>query len=194
MTGSELVLEQYNTVRSIVDDLFLRGLTDEQVRHQPTEGLNSIAWYLWHTARWQDYANTLIENDRAQVLDDGWLRRMNIQRRDCGTGMTREECTTFNRDVNVPELRAYWAAVGDTVREVAQATPAAELNAVIDKARLCRMLEDGAIASERAKWVPSFLEGKPKGWFLSMAVWHMAEHLLGGVVCVRRVSGIPVGL
>jgi len=56
------------------------------------------------------------------------------------------------------------------------------------------MLDDGSLANERAKWLPSFLEGKTKGWFLSMAVWHMAEHLLGGVVCVRRVSGIPVGL
>ena len=56
------------------------------------------------------------------------------------------------------------------------------------------MFDDGSIANERAKWVPSFLEGKTKGWFLSMAVWHMAEHLLGGVVCVRRVSGVPVGL
>ena len=32
----------------------LRGLNDYQLRHQPKEGLNSIAWYLWHTSRWQD--------------------------------------------------------------------------------------------------------------------------------------------
>jgi len=57
-----------------------------------------------------------------------------------------------------------------------------------------QMLHDGTIANERARWLPSFLEGKTKSWFLSMAVWHTAEHLLGGVVCVRRVSGIPVGL
>lgn len=194
MTGPELVLEQYNTVRSIVDDLFLRGLTDEQLRHQPPEGLNSIAWYLWHTTRWQDYANTLIEDHRAQVLNQGWLQRMNLARRDVGTGMTREECTLFNRDINLPGLRDYWVAVGDAVREVVRATPAAALRAQVDKGRLYRMLDDGAIANEQAKWLPSFLEGKTKGWFLSMAVWHMAEHLLGGVVCVRRVSGIPVGL
>jgi hypothetical protein len=55
-------------------------------------------------------------------------------------------------------------------------------------------LDDGTIACEPARWLPSFLEGKTKAWFLSMAVWHTAERLLGGVVCVRRVSGIPVGL
>jgi DinB superfamily len=194
MTACELLVEQYDTVRSIVDDLFLRGLSDDQLRHQPNEGLNSIGWYLWHTARWQDYANTLIQHDRSQILDEEWLSRMNVPRRDVGTGMTREECTTFNQTVNIPELRAYWIAVGQAVREVAKSISADELSEPVDKTRLYQMLDDGSIANERAKWLPSFLEGKNKGWFLSMAVWHMAEHLLGGVVCVRRVSGIPVGL
>ena len=58
MNACEFFLEQYDTVR-------LRGLNDERLRHQPEAGLNSIAWYLWHTARCQDYANTLIESDRS---------------------------------------------------------------------------------------------------------------------------------
>jgi hypothetical protein len=30
--------------------------------------------------------------------------------------------------------------------------------------------------------------------FLSFINGHSAEHLLGGAVCVRRMSGIPLGL
>jgi hypothetical protein len=119
---------------------------------------------------------------------------MNVRRRDVGTGMTREECTAFNKDVNVPQLRAYWQAVGDAVREAARSLIPDEWSKPVDRAKLYRMLDDGTIANERAKWLPSFLEGKDKAWFLSMATWHTAEHLLGGVVCVRRVSGVPVGL
>ena len=187
-------LEQYETVRTIVNDLFLRGLDDDQLRHQPSEGLNSIAWYLWHTSRWQDFANTLIQESRSQLLDDQWVARLKVERRDVGTGMTRDECTAFNEAVDVPALKAYWDAVGDAVREVARATPPEELSVPVDGARLHRMTEDGTLANERAMWLPSFLEGKNKAWFLSMAVWHTAEHLLGGVVCVRRVSGIPLGI
>lgn len=194
MDAREFFLEEYDTVRSIVDDLFLKGVTDDQMRHQPKEGLNSIAWYLWHTARWQDFANTLIETNRPQVLDKQWLARIKVSRRDVGTGMTREECTVFNESVDITGLRAYWEAVGNTVREVARSIPANDLSKPVDTARLHRMLEDGTIANERARWLPSFLEGKSKGWFLSMAIWHTAEHLLGGVVCVRRVSRIPLGL
>lgn len=43
MNVQEFFLEQYDTVRWIVRDLFLKGLTDDQIRHQPEEGLNSIA-------------------------------------------------------------------------------------------------------------------------------------------------------
>jgi hypothetical protein len=194
MDAREFFLEEYDTVRSIVNDLFLKGVTDGQMRHQPKEGLNSIAWYLWHTTRWQDFANTLIDTNRPQVLDEQWLARIKVPRRDVGTGMTREECTVFNNSVDITGLRAYWEVVGNTVREVARSVPADDLSKSVDTARLHRMLEDGTIANERARWLPSFLEGKSKGWFLSMAIWHTAEHLLGGVVCVRRVSGIPLGL
>jgi hypothetical protein len=194
MNACEFFLGEYDTVRFIVNDLFLKGLTDHQIRHQPKEGLNSIAWYLWHTARWQDFANTLLDHNQRQLLDDKWRKRMNVTRSDVGTGMTREECSAFNKDVNVSEVRAYWQTVGEAVRKVACALSPDDLDKTVDRAKLYRMLEDGTIANERAKWLPSFLEGKNKAWFLSMAVWHTAEHLLGGVVCVRRVSGIPVGL
>jgi hypothetical protein len=194
METQTFFLEQYDTVRAIVNDMFLSGLDDDQLRHQPKEGLNSIAWYLWHTSRWQDFANTLIQENRSQVLDDSWITRLNVSRRDVGTGMTREECTTFNQSVNVAAVKAYWDAVGDDVRAVARSLPTEDLSAPVDVNRLHRMKHDGTLANERAMWLPSFLEGKSKAWFLSMAVWHTAEHLLGGVVCVRRVSGVPLGI
>jgi hypothetical protein len=194
MDAGDFFLQQYDTVCWIVSDLFLKGLSDDQIRHQPKEGLNSIAWYLWHTARWQDFANTLIAPERPQLLDEQWLERMNTSRRDLGTGMTRQDCTAFNENVNVGGVRAYWQAVGDAVRQVARSTSSDEMSTPVDTRRLQRMLGDGTIACEKARWLPSFLEGKTKAWFLSMAIWHTAEHLLGGVVCVRRVSGNPVGL
>jgi hypothetical protein len=193
METQTFFLEQYDTVRAIVNDMFLRGLDDDQLRHQPKEGLNSIAWYLWHTSRWQDFANTFQEN-RRQVLDDSWITRLNVSRRDVGTGITREECTTFNQSVDVTAVKAYWDAVGDAVCSVARSLSTEELSAPVNVDRLHRMKDDGTLANERAMWLPSFLEGKSKAWFLSMAVWHTAEHLPGGVVCVRRVSGVPLGI
>ena len=76
MDAQEFFLQEYDTVCWIVNDLFLKDVSDDQMRHQPKEGLNSIAWYLWHTARWQDFANTLIAAERSQILNEQWLNRM----------------------------------------------------------------------------------------------------------------------
>jgi hypothetical protein len=194
MDAREFFVEQFDTVRELAHDHCIKGLTDDQLKYQPQEGLNSIAWYLWHTARCQDYSNTLISPGRQQVLNDDWLARLNVSRRDIGTGMTREECAEFNRAVDIGALRAYCDAVAEAVREVACTVPAEALREPVDSRQIHRMLEDGTIANARAAWLPSFLEGKTKGWFLSMAVWHIAEHLLGGVACTCRISGIPAGL
>jgi hypothetical protein len=147
---------------------------------------------MWHTARCQDFGNTLISPGREQVLNEEWMARLNVTRRDVGTGMTREECAEFNQAVDIGALRAYCDAVAEAVRDVARSVAAEELRKPLDSRQVYKMLEDGTIANERASWVPAFLDGKSRGWVLSMAVWHMAEHLLGGVACTRRVSGIPV--
>ncbi len=192
MVAQEFFLEQFDTVRELVNEYCIKELTDEQLRYQPKEGLNSIAWLMWHTARGQDWGNTLISPGRRQVWNEDWMARLNVLRRDIGTGMTREECAEFNQVVNLRALHDYCDAVAEAVREVARALPVEDLRKPVDSAQLHRMLEDGTIANERAAWLPSFFEDKTRGWFLSMAVWHMAEHLLGGIVCTRRLSGIPV--
>src|SRR5690349_11717211 len=48
-----------------------------------------------------------------QVLDgQDWMGRMNLARRDVGTGMTAEACAAFNAQIDIAGLWAYWHAVG----------------------------------------------------------------------------------
>ena len=96
--------------------------------------------------------------------------------------------------MSVDGLKSYWNVMGEAFRDVARSVSSDDLSKPVDSVQLQSMLTDGTIANERVKWLPGFLEGKSRSCFLSMAIWHTAEHLLGGVVCVRRVSGVPVGL
>jgi hypothetical protein len=45
-----------------------------------------------------------------------WLARLHVSRRDVGTGMTREECTTFNQVVDVAAVKGYWNAITEDDR------------------------------------------------------------------------------
>ena len=194
MDGRQFFLQQYDYVRHLVDDMVVGPLDDEQLKRPSEAGLNSLAWYLWHTARWQDFSMRVVAEDGRQVLDESWQARLHIPRWDLGTGMTADECASLNAAIQVEGLRAYWKAIGDRVRAVAGGVLPERLDELVDELRLREALADRAIASERARWLESFLDAKTVAWWLSFVVWHMAEHLLGGAVCVRRLKGVPLGL
>ena len=85
MDAVDFFLLRYETLhRTLLDDL-LKGLTEAQVRGRPQPGVNTIAWLIWHAARIEDVGVNRFVVDGAQVLDDGWLSRLGVDRRDVGT-------------------------------------------------------------------------------------------------------------
>jgi hypothetical protein len=63
--------------------------------------------------------------DRPDVLTgDGWASRLDLSRRDMGTGMMDDEVAEFRARVNTAALRAYSAAVGRRIQEVVRGLPA----------------------------------------------------------------------
>src|SRR3990170_6707778 len=72
------------------------GLTDDQMKVRPREDLNSLAWLMWHISRAEDVMVNIVINGRSQVLDDGWLPRLQIARRDFGIGMTKPEVSELS--------------------------------------------------------------------------------------------------
>ena len=101
---------------SLADRVF-GGLTDAQMRARPGTGLNSLVWLLWHMARVEDVAVSLVVSDGRQVLDDEWIRRMNVPWRIIGTGMTDGEVSELTARADVAGVRAYRSAVGRHTRE-----------------------------------------------------------------------------
>jgi hypothetical protein len=194
MEARQFFLEQYDFMRSIVDTMVLSGLSEAPLRHAPQPGQNSLAWLLWHTACWQDVAMAVLGGARPQVLhQEDWLRRMHLTRRDTGTGMTADECATFNAQIDIADLQAYWEAVGQRTREVARAFDPAVLDDLVDEAHLHQTFADGVIGSDRTRWLEAFFAGHRYAWWLGFVLWHTAEHLFGEALCVRSLAGIPLG-
>ncbi len=109
------------------------GLTEQQIRVAPHPGVNTIAWLIWHVARVEDVGvNRLVVDDR-QVFDrGGWAPRLNVARRDFGTGMTPGEVHEMSARIDLDALRAYWEAVGRRTEEVVAGLRAEELDEVRD--------------------------------------------------------------
>jgi hypothetical protein len=172
-------------------DQILHGVTADQMRLCPRPGFNSLAWLLWHMTRGEDVGVNVIIAERPQVLDEGdWLRRMNILRRDGGTGMTAPEVDEFNEQIDVDALLAYRVAVGRRARETVREMQLDVLDEVIDAGLVQRARDEGAFGPN-AEWAPQRWEGKTKAFTLSWTVLGHSVFTLGECYVVRGLLGLP---
>ena len=162
--------------------------SDDQMRTRPGKGLNSLVWLLWHMARTEDAAVNPVIAGRDQVLDDAWMRRMNVPWRIIGSGMTDDEVTAMSARADIAAVRAYRSAVGLRTREVVQALGADAWDEIVGVEDITR----GAAAGAFRDWV----EGTTypwQGWtrgdqLASSALRHNAAHM-GEAVTVRGLAG-----
>jgi len=179
---------------AFIEDAVLGGLSDEQLRARPGEGLNSIGWLVWHLARTEDLAANVLVAGRRQVLEeDGWLERLGLSRQDIGTGMSDDEVTEFTAQADLSAIRAYRVAVGRRTREIVSSMRPEELDDIVDPGTIERAFADSVI-DERAQWLRGFLGGKTKAFVLGhSATGHGYMHI-GEIMCLRSLLGarLPV--
>jgi hypothetical protein len=178
MDALHFFLDAYEVVRGEIQRLDQR---EESVWRARPQGLNSIAWLVWHLARFEDVAVNRLVIEGTQVLDDPaacWPARMRVLWRDVGVGMNDEEVMALTQDADLGELRAYSAAVGQQTRQVARSVAPETLDAGVDAAHLHRVLfEEWALRPEAA-WVEDVVQGWTKGRCLSyFALLHNAGHM-----------------
>jgi DinB superfamily len=184
------------TGASYADRVFA-GLTDDQMRARPGNGLNSLIWLLWHMARTEDVAVNIVVSDGRQILDDDWTRRMNVPWRTIGTGMTDADVGDLTARADVDAVRAYRAAVGRRTQDVVRALRPEEWNEIVGFTDTARAASAGAFAPNTA-WVDGVgykpWQGHSRAAQLAgSAIRHNAMHL-GEAVTVRSLAGFALGI
>jgi hypothetical protein len=169
------------------------GLTDEQMRLRPREDLNSLAWLLWHIARAEDVVVNRALAGHAQVLDDGWLKRLGIARRDIGTGMTSAEVTELTRQIDLGTLREYRDAVGRRTRDMVGGFKPQDWQGEVAAENVERAANEGAFGI-RTELLTKIFAGRPRTAALNgIALLHPAVHI-GEAAVVRTAGGFGSGV
>lgn len=178
-------------------DRILAGLSDAEMRARPGQGLNSLVWLLWHMARTEDAAVNLVVANGRQVLNDDWARRMNVDWRIIGTGMSDDEVGQLTARSDVAEVRAYRSAVGLRTRDVVKALPPEAWDEVLGFVDTARAAAAGAFAPNTA-WVDGvgyqpWQEQSRAERLGGAAIRHNAMHL-GEAVTIRGLAGFGLGV
>ena len=172
------------------EDAILKGLSEDQARLQPGEGMNSIAWLIWHIARIEDVTMNFLVAGRPQVLDEeSWLEQLHLDRRDVGTSMNDAEVADISAQIHIPALRAYRVAVGRRTREICRNLQPAEAEERVDTTHIQALVSAGTLA-EGAYDLAEYWSGKRKTALLGMpATRHSLTHL-NQALLVRKKLGL----
>lgn len=174
-------------------DRAFAGLTDEQMRVRPREDLNSLAWLMWHIARAEDIVVNQVVNGGGQLFDEGWMRRLNVSRRDFGIGMTSPEVTELSQRIDVGALREYRDAVGRRTREVISGFRPEDWSVTVKADAVERAAAAGAFGARTEALTRGF-PGRSRSALLSgIALFHCAGHM-GEAATVRSAGGFGTGI
>jgi uncharacterized damage-inducible protein DinB len=132
MTPAELLTDAFGRILeegcSVLD-----GLSDGQLTRRPTDGANSIAWLLWHTARIQD--DHIAD---AAGLQQVWAARgyvddfaLDLPEDDTGYGHTPEQVGRVR--ASAEQLEAYLAATHRQTIAWVGGLSADDLDRVVDE-------------------------------------------------------------
>jgi len=178
MDAIDFFLVRYEQVHRVLTDPAIGRLTESQMRGRPQPGVNSVAWLLWHMARVEDVGVNRFVADRAQVLDDGWLGRLGVARRDVGTGMSDAEVDDLSARIDLEALRGYWDAVTRRTPDIVQSLRGSDLETIVPADRVNHVAQaEGAVAAG-AEWLTEFWASKrTRAWVLAQTpLLHVYGH------------------
>jgi hypothetical protein len=179
--------------RSSLTDRVFGGLTDAQMRARPVKGVNSLVWLLWHMARTEDVAVNLVITAGSQVLDDAWARRMNVEYRNIGSGMTDDEVGDLTARADIDSVRAYRSAVGRRTRDVVLAFRPEAWDEIIGLEDIARAAATGALRDYRPGQKYPWQGASRWQQLSSSAAGHNILHH-GEAITVRGLGGFGLGM
>ena len=191
MDAAQMFLLRHKQMHARVDRL-ADGLTEEQMRECFSPKANPLAWIFWHIARSEDAFINLLIGDGVQVLDDVWLGRLRVTRRDVGTGMTMAEVVSLSAEIDLVALQAYWSAVGEQTATVVAALTPATLDEVISPERArWAVVDENMVQGSMGERFQRLLQGWTKGYCLVyLPLAHIHEHI-GEADLLRGLLGLP---
>jgi hypothetical protein len=170
-----------NTSLDTLEDELLEGITLETMRKYPVVSPNtkkSIAWHIWHAARVEDIAISVLVDYEDQVLHAGdWLKKLNINFIHTGNEMNEEEVATLSSKIDINALLAYRLELARNTQKIIGALKPGQLKQKVSRTQARSLLEQGTIKKE-AEWLVEYWEKKSiAGLILMPATRHNFLHL-----------------
>ncbi len=171
MDWKVLLTDGYGRISGILERA-LKGLTQADLKWQPSTDTNSIGWLTWHLTRVQDDHIAALMGEEQLWTKDGWHAKFNRppDSKDRGFGDTPEQVAALESDAET--LLAYHRAVSERSQLYLLALSDTDLDRELDEpqyqplptvgVRLVSILSDNLQHAGQTAYVRGLLQGR--GW------------------------------
>lgn len=186
---------RYAPVHVSVTERLLGELSDAQIRTRPVDGVNTVAWLVWHMCRGEDIAISRFVAHRAQLFfEEGWGERLNVSDPDLGVGMTAAEVADLSSKIDLDALRAYWTALERRTGGIIDQLSPKDLDEVNDPNYIQQVVDEDRMFREAGRWGEGYwleLPNRSKGYFLGyLGLTHLWVHYSEAMV-TQSLLGHP---
>jgi hypothetical protein len=171
----------------------IETLNEDQIRISPY-GMNSIAWLLWHIARCEDVGiNRFVCNSPQVIEQNNWYKKLNLNRRDIGTGMRYEDVIELSKSIEINALKEYLTSVALNTQSLVNNLDNNELDTCPHPKYVHDVLNNEGIINDNCRWVEEHYIHKSRGWFLGhLGLTHAKGHL-SQILIIRKLQGLGSG-
>jgi hypothetical protein len=163
--GKELLLEMH----SLVHDKKVYNTNSETFYDNLWDNLNedtckiisnketSILWNIWHITRIEDLIANIIIGNKETIFNKETQTKLGIKIKDTGNAMTYSEIESFNKSINIKELKAYRVKVGKSTKKIIEALEFDDLKRKVEKSQLEKIIQNGGLTDDpKSIWLLDF--------------------------------------
>ena len=172
MEWNDLLTDGYGRIIEVLERV-LKGLSQDDLKWQPSPDCNSIGWLAWHLTRQQDAQIASLMGEEQLWIKDTWHAKFDrpADLRDIGFGNTPEQVTAF-KSPDIDTLLSYNRAVVERSKGYFNTLSNSDLDRELDEprfqplptvgVRLISIMDDSILHAGQAAYVRGLRQGR--GW------------------------------
>jgi len=105
----------------------------------------SILWNIWHITRIEDIISNIIIENKETIFNKEIQTKLNIKIKDTGNAMTYSEIESFNKNINIKELKEYRIKVGKSTQKIIKTIEFSDIKRKAEKEQLEKIKQNGGV-------------------------------------------------
>jgi len=146
----------YKTTAETLYDNLWEDMKDETCKII-SDKETSVLWDIWHITRIEDIVSNILMGNKETIFNNEIQAKLNIKIKDTGNAMTYSKIESFNKNMNIKELKGYRVKVGKSTQKIIEKLEFTDMKRRVGKEQLEKIKQNGGVIDDpKSIWLLDF--------------------------------------